>query len=127
MKMLTFAVAALASVTAWAGEPCQKELKDKERLDDRVAQCQKALADYENASLAPLVPGQAEKEYLQLKANLEAALHDRRLATEAYERCRKKHCKKANLRWGCIANWEYDRCCFDNKDKDGSDKGAGKK
>ncbi len=133
MKLLAFAIAVLASASTWAGEVCEKELKDKQRAEARAADCQKALNDYESkysnpggGDLAPLVPIDQDKQYLQLKSNLEAALRDKRLNTEAYDKCRRTKCKKPNLRWGCVANWDYDRCCMDGKDSDGS-AGSGKK
>src|SRR5512141_1343683 len=120
MKLLTFAVAILACASAWAGDACEQELKDKERAEERVATCQKALNEYENGDLAPLGPLDQDKRWLQLKSNLEAAMRDRRLNTEAYEKCRRKKCKKPNLRWGCVSNWDFDRCCMDGKDQDGA-------
>jgi hypothetical protein len=124
MKAILLAVALLAGATARAAEPCPKEMKAYENALDRAAKAQQALQDYDSSPLAPVVPGQADKERQQLLDNLEAARADVRMASDAHDTCtKKKQCKKWKPGWACTIAWTYEKCCLDKADRS---KGAGK-
>lgn len=114
MKMMSFAVALLASATAWGAEPCQAELRAYGRALDRAAKARQDLANYENSALSPLVPEQVEKERQHYQDNLEAALEDVKRTSDAHDRCvKRKSCKKWKPGWHCTVAGTYEECCID--------------
>jgi hypothetical protein len=118
MKSLLLAVVLVFSATARAAEPCQKEMKGYEDALDRAAKAQQALNAYDNSPLAPVVPGQADKERQQLLDNLEAARADVRMASDAHDNCvKRKQCKKWKPGWACTIAWTYEKCCLDKPER----------
>ncbi len=88
------------STAAWCGDPCQKERDDWDRALKRVRAALEALRNYESSPVAPLAPGQYEKELQQYKDNYEAAVADANRTDEAYSQCQKrKSCKKWKGGW----------------------------
>jgi hypothetical protein len=73
MKTLVVALALLCCATAGAAEDCRAEQNAYRRAVDSLDAAQKALADYDGSALAPVVPGQAEKDRRQLQQNVDAA------------------------------------------------------
>lgn len=121
MKTTIVAVALLVGATARGSEPCPAEMKAYERALDRSAKAAQELASYENSPVAPVVPGQADKELQQYKDNLEAAREDVRRASDAHDRCvKRKSCRKWKPGWQCTIAWTYEKCCLDKvkPDKD---------
>ncbi len=114
MKRMIFVVALLVSATA-RGEVCKAQLTAWERAVERADKAKQALADYQNSSLAPLVPGQEEKQLQQLKDNVEAALADVKRTSDAHDRCLERaNCKKWKRGWQCTIAGTYEKCCLDN-------------
>lgn len=104
------------ATTGWCGEPCQTQRSAHDRALARAAKVKADLENCENSPLAPLVPGQAEKELLQCKANYEAALTDVTRTGDALDRClKRKSCKKWKGGWHCTVAGTYEECCLDKK------------
>jgi hypothetical protein len=126
MKRLILAAALLVGAAARAGEACPKELRAYENALDRAAKAQQALQDYDSSPLAPVVPGQADKERQRLQDQLEAARADVRLRSDDHDRCtKKKKCSKWKGGWKCTIAWTYEDCCLDKQQKS-KGKGSGK-
>ena len=118
MKTMLIAVALLFGAAARGDDLCQAEKQAVDRALERSAKARQALADYDNSSLAPVVPGQAEKERQQLQDNIEAALEDLKRAGDVHLRCvQRKTCKKPKGGWNCTIAWTYEKCCLDNRPK----------
>lgn len=99
---------------AWCGEPCQTQRNEHDRALKRAAKVKADLENFENSPLAPLVPGQAEKELQKLKDSYEAALADVRRTSEDLEKClKRKSCKKWKPGWRCTVAGTYEECCLD--------------
>jgi len=117
MKMAIFAVALVLGATARGDELCQNEKRAWDRALERVAKAREALEKYDDSSLAPVVPGQAEKERQQLQDNIDAAWEDVKKAMDAHGRCvERRTCKKSKAGWKCTVAWTREDCCLDGKD-----------
>jgi hypothetical protein len=118
MKMMSFAVALLISVTARGDDLCQSEKSAWDRALERAKTARQQLESYDSSSLAPVVPGQAEKERQHLQDNLDAAWEDVKRTMNAHDKCvKRKTCKKWKAGWHCTIAGTWEECCLDPRKK----------
>ncbi len=124
MKTMVVALALLCCTAASAAEDCRAEQNAYRRAVDSLDAAQKALADYDGSALAPVVPGQAEKDRRQLQQNVDAARAEVTRSSALEDDClRKRLCKKRKPGWHCTIAWSYDECCLDGKEETSRGKG----
>lgn len=118
MKRMLFLIVALLVGTTARAEVCKAELKAWERAVERLNQARQKLADYDSSSLAPVVPGQAERERQQLQDNIAAAQADVDRTSKEHTKCLERPpCKKWKGGWSCTVANDYERCCIDKGEK----------
>lgn len=114
MKKPIFVVAALLLSAPARSEECKAELDAWQRAVERVNAAKQKLADYDGSPLAPVVPGQAEKERQQLQDNVAAAQADVDRTSKEHTKCLERPpCKKWKGGWACTVARTYEKCCID--------------
>jgi len=119
MKPTVFVLALLVCASVRAEEQtCQPEQNAYQRAVEAYDQAKRALADYDSSPLAPVVPGQADRERKRLQDAVEAAAKNVTKASDLENDCfRKKLCKKRKPGWSCMINYTRERCCLDKPEE----------